>query len=199
MSTPPLTLKERLRLAAAKASAPAPEPETTVETTAPKQEPLTALERIKLAKAKADEAKTASPEPQTETSKQALTRVVTAANLVEKGHTAEARSEGGNLPAMQGLDLGVIRQKIADLQTLEDGPELKGQMDVLREMLLSNPDACATMLPEDLGLMVRALRKMTSNRVAADLGRAKPRASKTATPKLTAAEIAAAVEDGDWS
>lgn len=204
MSTP-LTLAERLKAAASKAATKTAPAEEVVEE--PRE--LTPLERLKAAKAKADAAKTAPPavERPTEgenpfdnkTDSEEIGKVVTAANLVEAGNVVAQRAESNPVAAMVGISMAEVRQKIVDLQTAEDGPQLKGQMDVLRSMLLSNPDACATMLPEDLGLMVRALRRMTSNRVAADLGKAKPRSAKSKEAKLSAAEMATIAETGDWS
>ena len=71
-------------------------------------------------------------------------------------------------------------------------------MEKLSELLLANPQACLYLLDEDLGLAVRALRKMTDNKVAIDMGKAKPRKSSADTGgsrKLSAAEMAAALDD----
>lgn len=91
-----------------------------------------------------------------------------------------------------------IQQKIADISLLEDGTDIRYEMEKLSELLLANPQACLYLLDEDLGLAVRALRKMTDNKVAVDMGKAKPRKSSADTGgsrKLTAAEMAAALDD----
>ena len=91
-----------------------------------------------------------------------------------------------------------IQQKIADISLLEDGTDIRYEMEKLSELLLANPQACLYLLDEDLGLAVRALRKMTDNKVAVDMGKAKPRKSNADTGgsrKLTAAEMAAALDD----
>lgn len=91
-----------------------------------------------------------------------------------------------------------IQQKIADISLLEDGTDIRYEMEKLSELLLANPQACLYLLDEDLGLAVRALRKMTDNKVAVDMGKAKPRKSSAATSSsrpLTAAEMAAALDD----
>ena len=91
-----------------------------------------------------------------------------------------------------------IQQKIADISLLEDGTDIRYEMEKLSELLLANPQACLYLLDEDLGLAVRALRKMTDNKVAVDMGKAKPRkgaATDTTSRKLSAAEMAAALDD----
>ena len=91
-----------------------------------------------------------------------------------------------------------IQQKIADISLLEDGTDIRYEMEKLSELLLANPQACLYLLDEDLGLAVRALRKMTDNKVAIDMGKAKPRKGSADTGgsrKLSAAEMAAALDD----
>ena len=91
-----------------------------------------------------------------------------------------------------------IQQKIADISLLEDGTDIRYEMEKLSELLLANPQATLYLLDEDLGLAVRALRKMTDNKVAVDMGKAKPRKSSADTGgsrKLSAAEMAAALDD----
>lgn len=193
-----LTPLERLKAAKAKAdAAKTASPLELVDVEEPEKE-LSALERLKMAKSKTPTTESENPFDN-KTDSEEIGKVVTAANLVEAGNVVAQRAESSPVAAMVGISMAEVRQKIADLQTAEDGPQLKGQMDVLRSMLLSNPDACATMLPEDLGLMVRALRRMTSNRVAMDLGKAKPRSAKSKEAKLSAAEMATIAETGDWS
>lgn len=90
-----------------------------------------------------------------------------------------------------------IQQRIADISLLEDGTDIRYEMEKLSELLLANPQACLYLLDEDLGLSVRALRKMTDNKVAVDMGKAKPRkaAATSSSRPLSAAEMAAALDD----
>ena len=199
MTEPKLTLSERLALAGKKAKeapALATKPEIKPES---EPAPMTALQRIMAKKSKpADPGPEPSKESVSPIKSEPLTNVISMANLVNQGSIAEARAESTSIKAMENIDMSMIRQRIVELEN-SGLSELKSQMDVLRAMLLSNPEACQLMLPQDLGLLVRSLRRMTDNRVAADLGRAKPRKTAADTvPKLTQAEIAAAVEDGDW-
>lgn len=131
---------------------------------------------------------------QTETIELPLNNVITAANLVSQGVMAEDKEkEVKSVSTDNGATLEFIRQKIHELQMME-GLDLKSAMKDLREVLLTNADACSLMLPEDLQLMTRALRKMTNNKVAADMAAARPRkqAAKTEKPvALTPEEMAA--------
>lgn len=95
----------------------------------------------------------------------------------------------GELPE----DAIIIKQKIANLADF-DGISLRYEMDELKKLIKASPDACMFLLPEELGLTVRALRKMTGNKVAQDMGSTKS-TKKAATVQLTAAEIAAAMDD----
>lgn len=87
-------------------------------------------------------------------------------------------------------DLSLIKEKINRLQTV-DGFELKTAMDGLKSLILANPAACAQLLPEDVGDMVLALRRMTGNQEAAAMSA--PRRAKAA-PKEPALD-ATALED----
>lgn len=94
-----------------------------------------------------------------------IPKVITAANLANKATEGQSEAEvtGETKEALER-----IRQKIHDIQTMNDG-ELNGAMTTLREMLRVNPAACSLMLPEDVGLTVRALRRMTGNTQALSL------------------------------
>jgi len=89
-----------------------------------------------------------------------------------------------------------IKQRIALLSTCDEH-SLKSEMDELKKLIKAAPEACQFLLPEELGQCVRALRSMTDNKLAVDMGRAKPRASKKkeTTPQLTAADLSAALDD----
>lgn len=93
-------------------------------------------------------------------------------------------------------DAILVKQKIAELSDFA-GVSLKNEMTELKKLIKASPDACMFLLPEELGLMVRALRSMTDNRVAMDMG-ASQRTTKAKKQKeipLSAAEIAAALDD----
>ena len=78
-----------------------------------------------------------------------------------------------------------------------NGGELNGAMTTLREMLRANPAACSLMLPEDMGLMVRALRKMTNNAQALSMGAAKAGKKPGKEKELSVEEVLAlAAENG---
>lgn len=91
----------------------------------------------------------------------------------------------------------ILKRRISELQNIPEC-NLRKEMDDLRTMLKANPDACMYFLPEDTGLLVRALRKITDNKVAADMGTtrtAKKNAAATTSKALTAEEMKAALED----
>lgn len=97
----------------------------------------------------------------------------------------------GELP----IDAIRIKQKIAEMETF-DGISLRHEMDQLKKLIKASPDACMFLLPEELGLCVRALRRMTDNKVAMDMGSTKARATKKQPElKLSAEDIAAALDD----
>lgn len=110
--------------------------------------------------------------------------------IVPKDKTEGEQLVEGDLP----MDAINIKQKIANLQDF-DGISLRYEMDELKKLLKASPDACMFLLPEELGLCVRALRKMTDNKVAVDMGATKAKATKAKPVQLSAAELAAALDD----
>ena len=119
----------------------------------------------------------AEPEP--------LPVVITAANLVTSPETQELLAASDEQATM--LE---IRQRIHLLEAME-GFELKTAMDDLKGLIHANASAFQYMLPEDSGLMVRALRRMTNNAVAASLAAtpSKAKAQKTASDKALLANV----------
>lgn len=122
-----------------------------------------------------------------------LTKIITLNNVA--GQTAPTEGElllAGDMPE----DAIRIKQRISLLGQCE-GHTLKSEMDELKKLIKAAPEACQFLLPEELGQMVRALRNMTDNKLAIDMGRAKPRASKkkAETPTLSAADLASALDD----
>lgn len=110
--------------------------------------------------------------------------------IVPKDKTEGEQLVEGDLP----MDAINIKQKIANLQDF-DGISLRYEMDELKKLIKASPDACMFLLPEELGLCVRALRKMTDNKVAVDMGATKAKAKKDTTIKLSADELKAALDD----
>ena len=89
-----------------------------------------------------------------------------------------------------------ITLKIRSLEALS-GDELKGEMSALKKAIMENPQACALLLPEDIGIMVASLRKIVGTAIVAASTK-KTTAKKPSTKKMTAAELAAALEDEDF-
>ena len=111
--------------------------------------------------------------------------------IIPKDKTEGEALVEGDMP----IDAIKIKQKIAEMETF-DGISLRHEMDQLKKLIKASPDACMFLLPEELGLCVRALRRMTDNKVAMDMGSTKARASKKQVEiKLTAEDIAAALDD----
>ena len=81
-----------------------------------------------------------------------------------------------------------IQVRIKDLEALSED-DLKPAMDDLKRALMQNPAACSLMLPEDVGQMVAALRRITGQAlVAATKAKGKPKVPKLAS--MTAEQIA---------
>ncbi len=94
-----------------------------------------------------------------------------------------------------------ISSRIALLNNMSEA-SLRDEMRELKTALKENPSACALLLNEDIGTMVTALRKITAKAMTASTeAKAKTTRASTAKPtvkKLTAAELAAALEDDDF-
>ena len=54
-----------------------------------------------------------------------------------------------------------LQDKIRALSTTSEGEDLRYAMRDLKKAILANPSACALLLPEDIGEMVKHLRRMT--------------------------------------
>ena len=87
------------------------------------------------------------------------------------------------------VDLVPRIKELADLS----GEDLTDAMKELKKALMHNPDAVALMLPEDIGDMVTALRRMTGESIVA--ATTKKPAGKAKAKVLTAEEMAAAFEE----
>lgn len=186
-------------LAAGKASTPLVTEPTPAPTPAPAPtpEPSGLLARLK-AKAPtpiAPTAPTPTAAPTTTKEVEPLPKVIQAFNALNKEKPTTLGESLSGMPPEEAVIR--IQQRIQDMSELEDGTAIRLEMEQLSEMLLANPSACLYLLDEDLGLCVRALRKMTNNRVAADMGRAKTtkKAASSLSKPLTAADIQAALDD----
>ena len=95
-------------------------------------------------------------------------------------------------PSIQILDpeqTAVTAQKIKDmidaLSQTEDGEPLKNAMSKLKVALLENPTACALLLPEDIGEMVKYLMKVTGRDLEMQQGSsAKKKGTSTKGPVI---------------
>lgn len=143
-------------------------------------------------KAKAPETTAPVVEPTKEVAP--LPKVIQAFNVAGAAKPTIGESLSG-IPPQEAVK--VIQQKIMDISILEDGSDIRYEMEKLSELLIANPSACLYLMDEDLGLTVRALREMTDNRVAIDMGRSKKgsKASTSSSTKLTAEDMAAAMAE----
>ena len=91
-----------------------------------------------------------------------------------------------------------ISQRIKTLEGMS-GDDLKNEMMDLKKALLENPQACMLLLPEEIGSMVSHLRKITGIAIAtASAKTSKKKEPKAAGKKLTAQELADALNDEDF-
>lgn len=93
-----------------------------------------------------------------------------------------------------------IQLRIKALNDMSEA-DLQHEMRDLKEVLLANPAACTMLLDEDIGMLVAARRKLTAKAMEeAEKPKTRTRTTSTATKpkKLTAEELAAALEDDDF-
>ena len=86
-----------------------------------------------------------------------------------------------------------IIPRIKELEKLT-GESLEDEMKSLKQALLQNPDAAALMFPEDVGMLVIALRRITGESIAEATKEKKEGTSKK-KKMMTAEELAAAMDD----
>ena len=77
-----------------------------------------------------------------------------------------------------------IQQKIKELSTIESGESLKSAMGELKLALRHNPEASNLLLPEEIGELVRHLRKVTATEIVQADGADKNKAIKKAMKKV---------------
>lgn len=173
----PLSFKERMEQQAI--------PHETVEDVpdAPASKPMTFAERMAAAK----QAATAAPTTEVEVADPtptALPKVVISSDVIKLSNQV-ALADKASEAIEEGSSTEEIKSRIDRLASLS-GLDLKLAMDGLKSLILANPSACTQLLPEDVGDMVAALRKMTSNEKAAVMAAPKRASSKKAAPSILA-------------
>lgn len=109
------------------------------------------------------------------------------AEIIEMTEETEATRESLQLASE-------IQARIANLESLFEMP-LRDEMEALKVCLVSNPNAAALLKDEDVGLLVKNLRRTVS---AAIVEANKPKERKTAKPKakaFTAEEMQKALDE----
>lgn len=170
----PLSFKERMEQQAI--------PHETVEDVpdAPASKPMTFAERMAAAKAAATEPTTEVEDP----TPTALPKVVISSDVIKLSNQVALAGKASET-IEEGSSTEEIKSRIDRLASLS-GLDLKLAMDGLKALILANPSACTQLLPEDVGDMVSALRKMTSNEKAAVMAAPKRASSKKAAPSILA-------------
>jgi hypothetical protein len=74
-----------------------------------------------------------------------------------------------SVPETNNLNIEQLQHMIGKLSQTEEGEELKTAMSKLKVALKQNPAACALLLPEDVGEMVKNLYRMTNKGILDDL------------------------------
>lgn len=87
-----------------------------------------------------------------------------------------------------------IIPRIRELETLS-GEALEKEMQLLKGALLENPSAADLMLPEDIGMMVTALRKVTGQSIADATKEKAAGGTRKKSKALSAEEMAAAFDE----
>ena len=102
------------------------------------------------------------------------------------------------------IEMHTPEEKASEIQTrismLSDMSEadLKTEMQSLKAAILANPAACALLLPQDIGQMVAALRRITGFAIQQATTKPKKEKATKAKTQLTAEQLAAALEDEDF-
>ena len=161
-------------LAAKKASLAATLPtlptvdESTLDEPKPESKPTSFLDKLKQAKAQSEVEVEVETKPETKPEAEGLAvipKVTISADVIALSNkTIQAGQASPSAEAEASLDL--IKARIAELQNM-NGLDLSLAMDGLKTLILANPSACSQLLPEDVGDMVSALRRMTGNSKAA--------------------------------
>lgn len=163
------------------------------EAPAPAAKPLTFAEKMALKKQQA-------AAPKEESTAQAVEVPALAALSSITERITKTPSAPKDIPIV--TDDADLQQKYADIRIKIDdlenrmGEDLKTAMTTLKKALMANPAACEIMLDEDIGEMVKALRRMTMQDVIETKetggGKKKPKAKTMAdlTPEMLAQGLA---------
>ncbi len=180
----PLSFKERMEQQAI--------PHETVEDLpdVPASKPMTFAERMAAAKAAATP--TTAPAIVEDPTPTDLPKVVISSDVIKLSNQVALASKASEA-IEEGSSTEEIKSRIDRLASLSE-LDLKLAMDGLKSLILANPSACTQLLPEDVGAMVSALRKMTSNEKAAVMAAPK-RASKAAPAILAPDDLDALLGD----
>ena len=134
----------------------------------PDSKPVSFLDKLKQAKAQPEAQPEVEAKPETKPEAAelvAIPKVTISADVIALSNkTIQASQAAPNAEAEASLDL--IKARITELQNM-NGLDLSLAMDGLKTLILANPSACSQLLPEDVGDMVSALRRMTGNSKAA--------------------------------
>lgn len=85
-----------------------------------------------------------------------------------------------------------IQQRIAQLCNF-DGDNLEHEMAALKTALLENPVACQLLMPEDIGLLVASVKRITS--IAAIEAASDKKKTKKSKQTFTAEEMQKALDE----
>lgn len=147
--------------------------------------PMTFAERMAAAKAASNPATVVEEVEEVEDpTPTALPKVVISSDVIKLSNQVALASKASEA-IEEGSSTEEIKSRIDRLASLS-GLDLKLAMDGLKSLILANPSACTQLLPEDVGAMVSALRKMTSNEKAAVMAAPKRASSKKAAPSILA-------------
>lgn len=88
------------------------------------------------------------------------------------------------------LTVEEIKNMIAQLSVTEEGESLRTAMDDLKKGIRDNPEACAVLLPEEIGDMVKALNKITGRDLEKAVEKAKSgKRTKKSSIDLSSKEV----------
>lgn len=104
-------------------------------------------------------------------------------------------SISGSVTVESNLTTVELQSMIAQLSVTEEGESLVSAMDHLKKALLANPAACASFLPEDIGAMVSALRKITGKDIADQMAGKKKTKDKVDLKNLTKEQEQEIIDD----
>lgn len=183
------------KLAAIKAASPAPPASGIVATALDDQpEPPAPPANDFLAKLRAAKEAAPTPDPTPDPIPKAMPKIEISSRAVELSNRVVA-AEKAISEIEESATTAEIKERIERLTTLEDF-DLKQAMDGLKALILANPSACSLLLPEDVGEMVTALRRMTGNAKAEIMAAPKRGGRKASTTTTLAPEaLDALLED----